>query len=76
VLGTDSSPPERPRDRHNSDSAVLLFHFQHEGHFWGNAWACIRAGTLLGVLAAVPLWLILRRGALLSPSMTGAAKAR
>ena len=52
---------------------AVLFQFQHERNFWGNAWACIRAGTPIGVLAAVPFWLVLRRGAILSPSMTGAA---
>jgi hypothetical protein len=52
---------------------VVLFQFQHERNFWGNGWACIRAGIPIGVLAAVPFWLVLRRGAVLSPSMTGAA---
>ena len=52
---------------------AVLFQFQHERDFWGNAWACIRAGTPIGVLAAVPFWLVLRRGAILSPGMTGAA---
>ena len=52
---------------------ALLFQFQHERHFWGNAWGCIRAGTPIGVLAAVPFSLVLRRGAILSASMTGAA---
>jgi hypothetical protein len=52
---------------------AALFQFQHERNFWGNAWACIRAGTPIGVLASVPFWLMLRRGAILSPSMTGAA---
>jgi hypothetical protein len=52
---------------------AFLFQFQHERNFWGNAWACIRAGTPIGVLAAVPFWLVLRRGVILSPSMTGAA---
>jgi hypothetical protein len=52
---------------------AILFQFQHERDFWGNAWACIRAGTPIGVLAAVPFWLVLRRGVILSPSMTGAA---
>jgi hypothetical protein len=52
---------------------AVLFQFQHERNFWGNAWACIRAGTPFGVLAAVALWLMLRRGAILSPSVTGAA---
>lgn len=52
---------------------AVLFQFQHERNFWGNAWVCIRAGAPIGVLAALPFWLILRRGAILSPGMTGAA---
>jgi hypothetical protein len=52
---------------------AVLFQFQHERNFWASAWACIRAGTPFGVLAAVPFWLVLRRGAILSPGMTGAA---
>jgi hypothetical protein len=52
---------------------VVLFPFQHEENFWAKGWACIRIGTPLGVLAAVPLWFVLRRGAILSPAMTGAA---
>ena len=52
---------------------AVLFQFQHERSFWASAWACIRAGTPFGALAAVPFWLMLRRGAILSPGMTGAA---
>jgi hypothetical protein len=52
---------------------AVLFPFQHEQNFWANCWTCLRAGTPIGVLAAVPLWFALRRGAILSPSMTGAA---
>jgi hypothetical protein len=52
---------------------AVLFQFHHEQHFWGSAWACIRAGIPIGVLAAVPFWLLLRRGAILSPTMAGAA---
>jgi hypothetical protein len=52
---------------------AVLFRFQEERNFWGNAWACIRAGTRFGVLAAVPFWLMLRQGAILSPTMSGAA---
>jgi hypothetical protein len=52
---------------------AILFQFQHELDFWANGWACIRAGTPFGVLAAVPIWLLLRRGMLLAPSVTGAA---
>jgi hypothetical protein len=52
---------------------AVLFQVQQEDNFWGNAWVCIRAGTLVGALAAVPFWLVLRRGAVLSLPMTGAA---
>ena len=52
---------------------AVLFQVQQEENFWGNAWVCIQAGTLVGALAAVPFWLVLRRGAILSPRMTGAA---
>ena len=55
---------------------AVLFQFQHERNFWGNAWACIRAGTSIGALAAVSFWLMLRRGAILSPIMSGAATGR
>jgi hypothetical protein len=51
---------------------VVLFKFQHERNFWGNAWACVRAGTPIGALSAVPFWLTLRRGAIISPAMSGA----
>jgi len=52
---------------------AVLFQVQQEENFWGHAWVCIQAGTLVGALAAVPFWLVLRRGAILSPRMTGAA---
>ena len=52
---------------------AVLFQFQHGRNFWANSWACLRAGTPVGILAAVPFWLVLRRGAILSPGTTGAA---
>jgi hypothetical protein len=52
---------------------AVLFRFSHERNFWLNSWACVRAGIPIGVLAAVPFWLVLRRGAVLSPRITGAA---
>ena len=52
---------------------AVLFQVQQEESFWGNAWVCIRAGTLVGATAATPFWLVLHRGAILSPRMTGAA---
>jgi len=51
-------------------ATVVLFEFQPELHFWAAAWWCIRTGTVFGALAAVPLWLVLRRGAVLSLVMT------
>jgi hypothetical protein len=52
---------------------AVLFQFKHERDFWIKSWGCIRAGTPIGILAAVPFWLVLRRGAILSPGVTGAA---
>jgi hypothetical protein len=52
-------------------ATVLLFQFQQERHFWPAAWWCIRTGTEFGALAAVPLWFVLRRGAVLLPVVTG-----
>ena len=51
-------------------ATVLMFQFQHERNFWAASWSCIRAGTAFGALAAVPLWLVSRRGAVLSPITT------
>ena len=33
---------------------AVLFQFKHEHNFWALNWACIRAGTPIAVLAAVP----------------------
>jgi hypothetical protein len=52
---------------------AVLFPFQQERHFWIKCWGCIRAGAPIGILASVPFWMVLRRGAILSPGMTGAA---
>jgi hypothetical protein len=52
---------------------AVLFQFQYKQNFLENSRACIEAGTSIGALAAVPLWFVLRRGAILYPAMTGAA---
>ncbi len=52
---------------------AVLFQFHHDRNFWTNGWACLRAGTPIGIIAAIPIWLVLRRGAILSPGMTGTA---
>jgi hypothetical protein len=51
---------------------TISFHFQDEYEFWRHAWICFRAGALAGATASLPLWLVLRRSAILSPAMTGA----
>jgi hypothetical protein len=50
-----------------------LFQVQPERDFWGTGLACLRAGGPFALLAAAPFWLLLRRGAGLSPRVTGAA---
>jgi hypothetical protein len=54
-------------------SVAVLFPFQQERSFWFSAWVCIRGGTPVAAFSAAPLWLVLRRGEILSPIMTGAA---
>ena len=49
-----------------------LFQFQQEKDFWGSGWVCLRAGIAFALLAAVPFWLVLRRGTIFSPRVTGA----
>jgi hypothetical protein len=50
-----------------------VFQFQHEQNFWRQGWSCLRAGVPLGLVAALPFWLLLRRGAILAPRIAGAA---
>jgi|SRR5579883_1785889 len=51
---------------------VFLFPFVSEKDFWKTSWGCIQTGSSIVVIAAIPLWLILRRGAILSRPLTGA----
>jgi hypothetical protein len=51
---------------------AVLFRFQHERDFWAGARACLMTGTPIGFVTAVPFWLVLRRGAVLSPIVMGA----
>jgi hypothetical protein len=51
---------------------VGLFPFASETHFWKTSWACIRSGSSIAASTAIPLWLVLRRGAILSKPLTGA----
>jgi Negative regulator of sigma F len=50
---------------------ALLFPLRREPDFWSAAWGCIRPGAIIAALTAVPLRLILRRGAILSPAWAG-----
>jgi hypothetical protein len=50
-----------------------IFPFQHEQSFWRQGWSCLRAGVPFGLLAALPFWLLLRRGAILTPRIAGPA---
>jgi hypothetical protein len=54
-------------------SIAALFPFYEERSFWFGVWVCIRGGIPVAAFAAVPLWLVLRRGAILSPIMTATA---
>lgn len=49
-----------------------LFQFEDERNFWRTGWACLKAGTSFALLATAPFLLLLRRGAILSPRITGA----
>jgi hypothetical protein len=49
-----------------------LFQFQLEPEFWKRGWVCLGLGLPVGALAAVPLWMVQRRSAVLYPAMTGA----
>lgn len=51
---------------------AICFQFQDEHGFWRHAWTCFKAGALAGAIASLPLWLVLRRSAILLPAMTGA----
>ena len=52
---------------------VTLFPLQHEDAFWGESWFCLHAGLQVGIVTAIPIWLVLRRGAIISEGTTGAA---
>ena len=52
---------------------AVLFQFQHGRDFWADARACLMTGTPIAFVTALPFWFVLRRGAILSPIVTGAA---
>ena len=76
-----------PGSRHRLPPAILpflvivclalvmasFFTVEDEDNFWAQGWVCLRSGALFGFLAAIPFWFLLRRGAILSPRLSGAA---
>jgi hypothetical protein len=50
-----------------------FFTVEDEDNFWTQGWVCLRSGALFGLLAAIPFWFLLSRGAILSPRLSGAA---
>jgi hypothetical protein len=50
----------------------VSFQFQYEANFWTRGWVCLGLGLPIAGLAALPLGIVLRRGAVLYPAMTGA----
>lgn len=51
---------------------AVLFPMRHENHFWRHASLCFRGGLEACAIAAIPCWLLLRRGAILDPRACGA----
>jgi len=49
------------------------FHLQHDGRAWLHGWVCFAIGILFASVAAVLFWFLLRKGAILSPAVTGVA---
>ncbi len=50
----------------------VIFHPMPESQFGYDAWVCFRAGMLFAIPTGVLFWLLLLRGAALSPALTGA----
>ena len=50
---------------------IVSFRMGDQTRFWQNGWVCVRFGVLFVVLATAPVWLLLRRGAVLAPRLTG-----
>jgi hypothetical protein len=53
---------------------ATLFAWRQESGFVSNGLGCLRVGFACTIPAAALTWLLLRRGAILSPGLTGAAK--
>jgi hypothetical protein len=51
--------------------AAIVFHSREESGFVSAGLTCLRTGLTCAVPGAVLFWLLLRRGAILSPGLTG-----
>jgi hypothetical protein len=51
---------------------VAVFPIQREGH-WVSEFICLAVGTSFALVAGLLFWLLLRRGAFLTPRLTGAS---
>ena len=51
--------------------SAVLFHFEREETFWSDAWICLKIGLSIAVPTAALVWLVIRRGLILSPVLTG-----
>jgi hypothetical protein len=51
---------------------AVFFPYRHEHHFWNHAGICFRGGSIAAAVASVPIWIVLRRGAILAPRSCGA----
>ena len=52
---------------------AAIFQIRSEAHFVANGVACLKAGVAVAIPAAILFWAILRRGAVLTPRVAGAA---
>jgi hypothetical protein len=50
---------------------ALLFPWQAPDAFWARGWTCLRAGLLMALPAALAVWLLARRGAVLGAAAVG-----
>jgi hypothetical protein len=53
--------------------SLLLLPWRATSRFWSWGLMCFSFGSVLAAVATIPLWMLVRRGAILSPGLTGAA---
>jgi len=52
--------------------SAILFPFEREETFWSDTWTCLKIGLRIALPTAAFVWLVIRRGLILSPMLTGA----